>query len=48
MTTQQIEQQIQWMRAYKLEIAKSKELALDLLVKTGMYTPTGKLKKAFR
>ena len=48
MTTVEADREIENIRELRKRVKTDPELAKRLLDRTGMYTPTGKLKKQFR
>ena len=48
MTVAEANKQIENIRKLRERVKTDPELAKRLLLRTGMYTPTGKLKKQFR
>ncbi len=48
MTVKEADRQIKQMNVLAKEMKKDPELARRLVMRTGMYTPTGQLKKQFR
>jgi len=48
MSDKEVHEQIKGMREFAKKVVASKEEAIRFLASTGMYTPKGNLKKAFR
>jgi hypothetical protein len=48
MSNKEVEQQIQSLKELRKQVRASKEVARALLLKTGIYTKAGALKRAYR